>query len=212
MRNNGTYASRRSRDERVEKNMQHHLDLLYKENGINTSRVTDVILQKRGVDLFYTDDGKRYYADEKSASTYAYKRLDTFAFELGCAINKDAGGWFCQDNYYLTQYYFIAYPYAPDNRDELRTLEDLEVIIISKKDMWDYLKTQGFDSAEDILTAFEEKGRVVFRNGKETRRWTISNDLKVVQSLYINPEQPINIIFSKELLKELAKKIFYKKF
>lgn len=211
MRNNNEYVNRRSRDERVERNMQRHLDLIYRENTINTIRVTDINLQKKGVDLYYTEDGERYYADEKSASTYAYTRLNTFAFELGCDVNKNSGGWFRQNDYYLTEYYFIAYPYAP-NDNSLNTLEDLEVLIISKKDMWEYLKTQGFNTAEDILSVFEEKGRVVFKNGKETKRWTISKDLKVVQSLYIAPERPINIIFSKELLRSLAKKVLYKKF
>lgn len=211
MKNNG-YTHRREKDSRIEKNMQRHLDQLYRENNIKTERVTDVDLQRRGVDIFHIDGNKKYYADEKSASTYYYKKLDTFAFELQCSVNKDNSGWFCQNPYYLTEYYFIAYPYAPGNNDDLKTLDELELLVISKKDMWDYLNSIGYNSAKDILNEFCEKGHVCYHNGRETKRMQINADVKVVQSLYIKPEQPTNIIFSKKLLKKLATKYIIKKF
>ena len=78
--------------------------------------------------------------------------------------------------------------------------------------MWDYLNSIGYNSAKDILNEFCEKGHVRYYNGRETKRMQINADVKVVQSLYIEPEQPTNIIFSKKLLMKLATKYIIKKF
>lgn len=209
---NENYAKRRNRDNQVEANMQSHLDQLYKENNIKTERITDSNLQRRGVDIIYTDDGNKYYADEKSASTYFNTKLKTFAFELACSVNTNGRGWFQNSPFLLTEYYFLAYPFAENNKDNLQTLDELEVLIISKQVLWDYVHSLGFNSSEDVIREFQKNGHVQDRDGRLTKRWVINNDVKVVQSLYIKPEQPTNIIFSKNLLKKLAKKHIVKKF
>lgn len=206
------YRLRRERDERIENNMKFHLDQLYAENGLEIVRNEQAVLQRKGVDLIQKKGSTEYYCDEKSASTYFNTHLETFSFELFTCNNKDFLGWFDIDNdYLLTQYYYIIYPYAPGNKDELKTLDELEVIIVSKEKMWQHLKSLGFSTVKDIICKFNENSEYVL-DGKEKRVWRINSDLKVVHSLHIKPEEPMNILFSRKLLKKLAEKVLFKKY
>ena len=75
-------------------------------------KITDINLQKEGVDVTYTLDNKHYVIDEKAQMDYIYERepLPTFSLEL---LNAASGniGWLI--NLRLkTEYYMFIWPHA----------------------------------------------------------------------------------------------------
>lgn len=209
-----TQSSRRH-DEIVEKNIQKHLNKLYNDNNLKYDRVDDIKLQKRGVDLFIFDNDKKIPVDEKSASTYYKKHLKTFSFELSTNNNYNSHGWFDPDNKnMITEYYFLVYPFAPNNpeHDTLKNIDEIEVIGISKKKLWKYLNENKIYGLENVETTLNKSGKLVSDNNGYHERiiYDVNHDIRFVHSIWLR-EQPINIVISRKVLRKLADYRFYDK-
>ncbi len=81
---------------------------------IDYYRVTDEKLQKDGIDVTYTIDGRHYIVDEKAQMDYIYKPepLPTFSLEL---LNSASGniGWLVNQEL-RTEYYMFIWPHAEE--------------------------------------------------------------------------------------------------
>ena len=79
---------------------------------VDYDRITDVAVQKDGIDVTYTVDGKRYIVDEKAQMDYIYRSepLPTFSLEL---LNSKSGniGWLLNTEL-KTEYYMFIWPHA----------------------------------------------------------------------------------------------------
>lgn len=195
---NNTVWSDRRKDEQTVEYLNSIMDKVYSNNNYDFVRNYDVKLQKQGVDLIYTNKDKTYYIDEKAAIKYYNTTLNTFSFEIGSNVAK---GWFREDNdYVITTHYVLIYPKAYSK--DLSDMYEIEYIIIKKDSIWDYLHKVGVGdiySIKDILS----KANI---NEWGKKSVYVSKGVKVVHSLNIRPEQPINIVINKEILKSLSNK------
>ena len=101
--------------------------------------------------------------------------------------------------YYIIKHVLI-YPKAYSK--DLSDMYEIEYIIIKKDSIWDYLHKVGVGdiySIKDILS----KANI---NEWGKKSVYVSKGVKVVHSLNIRPEQPINIVINKEILKSLSNK------
>lgn len=195
---NNIIQSDRRKDEQTVEYLNSIMDKIYSKNHYGFVRNYDVKLQKQGVDLIYTNKDNTYYVDEKAAIKYYNTTLNTFSFEIGSNVAK---GWFREDNdYIITTHYILIYPKS--NSPDLSDIYEIEYLVINKSKIWDYLHSVG---VEDFKSVKETLDNV--KVGKWGKKYSfINKDVKLVQSVQIMPEQPINIVINKEILKSLSNK------
>lgn len=193
----------RKSDKATERKMQNILDSIYRLRNISFSRVDDIQLQKRGVDLYMNINNQLVAVDEKTATSCFNRVLKTFAFEVFCKANPNNEGWFkFDDDFSLTQYYALIYPKAKNIK--LEGLSSVEIIIVSKKAITDYLASIGITSKEKVIGLVKEKGYEVVVDGKVKKIvYQYNNDVRIVQSVWLR-EKPINIVVSKGALKRMC--------
>lgn len=83
--------------------------------GEDITRITEDVLQKKGVDFVYLkrhgNVAREIYIDEKAQTTFINKNLPTFIFELSYKSNPQAlyskKGWYLDENK-ITDYYFLV--------------------------------------------------------------------------------------------------------
>lgn len=164
-------------------------------------------------------NANKMLVDEKAAVRYTGSgpgsRLQTFCFELFWSLRrKDSSGigWFLRQDS-LTTHYLLVFPEADRT---IRTVDDIkacEFMLVSKKAVKAVLNSipdfgkriKGFKDSLD-LTSNVKQSTVVrgSYNGK-------SYNFKLVASLQLR-EQPLNVLFSRDLLRELADRVaVYKK-
>ena len=179
---NNIIQSDRRKDEQTVEYLNSIMDKIYSKNHYGFVRNYDVKLQKQGVDLIYTNKDNTYYVDEKAAIKYYNTTLNTFSFEIGSNVAK---GWFREDNdYIITTHYILIYPKS--NSPDL-------------SDIYESVGVGDFKSVKETLDNVKV--------GKWGKKYSfINKDVKLVQSVQIMPEQPINIVINKEILKSLSNK------
>lgn len=178
-------------------------------DGFSFERNYATDLQIKGIDVVFKDLSKdlEYLIDEKCAVHFYHRdnQLKTYSFELYSLSNKNTDGWFCNNDFYLTTHYNLFYPIA-DNKN-LDNIEQLDMILVEKKKIWDFINKIGFNDKDEILNYFFK------HREKNTERdyCFINNSVKVVQSKTFR-EKPINIIIKREELENLACKTYSLKF
>lgn len=193
---NNTITSNRKEDIILESFIGSIMDKIYKKNNFNTERVYDALQQKKGVDVIFRKGNKEFYIDEKAAIKYYNKNLLTFSFELASTLNI---GWFSENNNFVkTTHYILIYPKA--TKRDLSDLYEIEYILISKKKLWQYLKSINFPTEKDII----EKLKNIPVNKYGKKQIIFSPEIKIVYSLNIIPEKPLNIVINKNLLYKLS--------
>lgn len=160
-----------------------------------------------------TSDGKlkRVVVDEKVASRYANRGLDTFSLELSF-INrggKRTCGWFIDESK-KTEYYLFGWlnkadiPYIEDfNRydtDKITkdNIKELDWALVEKKKIFNFLEDKGW-TAEKLAkqdTRIRENGRV------RTKEFIDGISFRYSDT-YI--EKPINILLKKDIYLKLSK-------
>ncbi len=114
-------------------------------------RITDVELQKEGVDVTYTMDGRHYIIDEKAQMDYVYKSepLPTFSLEL---LNGTSGaiGWFINSEL-KTEYYMFIWPHADDRPLRLESISYAYYALVSKKRLLVEIEKRYNKSREGLL-------------------------------------------------------------
>jgi hypothetical protein len=195
---NNIIQSDRRKDEQTVEYLNSIMDKIYSKNHYGFVRNYDVKLQKQGVDLIYTNKDNTYYVDEKAAIKYYNTTLNTFSFEIGSNVAK---GWFREDNdYIITTHYILIYPKS--NSPDLSDIYEIEYLVINKSKIWDYLHSVGVGDFKSVKETLDN-----VKVGKWGKKYSfINKDVKLVQSVQIMPEQPINIVINKEILKSLSNK------
>lgn len=153
------YKLRRSKNEMEEHIVANFLDTYYYPLwATSTERCTDKDLQIAGLDITAKSDGYSFTIDEKAATTWIGRNLQTFAQEIS-SVNK-AGytydGWlldFDSASDYLLEIW-VDEVTTPDNKlHASEDITDATICLIRKKDLWNYLRSRNITS-----TALKEIG------------------------------------------------------
>lgn len=196
-----SYTDERINDIKMSEKVSAFLDEhIYPSLPEKIVRIYDKTLQLRGVDVIWGDE----YVDEKIAVKYINRNLTTFSFELSSLNNKDGKGWLLEDEHYLTESYLIGYLRG---NLEMNNITEIELLLIDKYDIWDYLNKYNFPKS--IVQAirfghidpYSTKG-----NGVSYYKVNIPG-VKVINSFRLK-ESPINVVINRDVLEKLATNIY----
>lgn len=162
------------------------------------TRITDAVLQKKGVDVIIeTFSGTKIYVDEKATLQYINKKIPTFAFEIKNTTS-GAQGWLYNPDY-LTTHYLLAWPNALNesipNADSFCCTE---VMSIKRSRVIDLLCDNGLTESK-ILELIEAYSKKVNENNK----FDIAKGITLNFNLSL-AEKPINVVIKKDLLSKYA--------
>lgn len=201
-------CSNRLRDVLAEITVSKLMDTVYRENGYAPCWITDYESQIAGLDVSLLKDGIWYLVDEKAAITRLDGNLSTFAFELYTSNNKNNIGWFvnknCKNNYY-------SLIYLTSFANDIQKIDKIECILLNKlkilKEVLFELDKRNihFNNILDIMNKMPTA-----QNGKKYLR--LNKYMKIVYSLNVVPEKPINVIIDKQHLLSIADDVLVKEF
>ena len=142
------YKTRRQRDEQDEKIVGQFLDTYFYPTWCSAiARNTDRLTQIQGLDVTTLDGANAVYKiDEKAATRWAGRRLNTFAFEIS-AVNifgEVYKGWLLDDKS-ISDYLVIVW-IDEINSETLQgaaNITDATVALIRKSDLWNFLNYKG---------------------------------------------------------------------
>jgi len=199
-----------ARDLRKEKLLAPFLDAKYRELNLNFERVTDLKLQKKGVDLAYKHRGKRFYIDEKAQLDYPNTTLPTFTFELSYLKNGiEKTGWLLNKYKITTHYFLIVGIYAVDKNDFEKGFTEAKIISVDRTKLLAFLDSIGITLSK--LKAYNKKLRLAQKSARKTAIDELF--LKTQGCLYYSKqldEKPINLQLRLQFLIEngIAKVIY----
>ena len=182
-------------------------------------RMDDKESQLRGIDVCIETGGRKIFIDEKASLYYSNAMIPTFAFELD-SIQKGHDhpieGWFINDDL-ETEYYMLIWPNVRCTqergqwvRKEIRDIrrEDFTIVesmMIKKSDIRDRLCKQGYDRLHLIEYAKRYRELCEKKTGRQEE--DILDGIKIMFSGQL-AERPINLVIRKELLIEMAKRVY----
>ena len=153
-------------------------------------------------------NGIWYLVDEKAAITRLDGNLSTFAFELYTSNNKNNIGWFvnkkCKNNYY-------SLIYLTSSANNIQKIDKIEGILLNKDKIFKAFiseldkKNIHFNNILDVMNEIP-----IASNGKKYLR--LNKYMKIVYSLNVIPERPINIVIDKQYLLSVADDVLVKEF
>lgn len=200
--------SNRLRDMQAEIAVSKLMDTVYRENGYMPCWIVDRESQIAGLDVSLVKNGIWYLVDEKAAITRLDGNLSTFAFELYTSNNVDNIGWFinkkCKNNYY-------SLIYLTSFANSMQKIDKIECILLNKEKIFNRIITElhkrniHFDNILDVMDSIP-----LASNGKKYLR--LNKDMKIVHSLNVVPECPINVVVNKEYLLDMADDVLIKEF
>ena len=177
----------------------HFYPNLHQINNVSISgieRCFDLIRQKQGIDVIIKNHmGEIVCLDEKAALHYITRNINTFSFEIR---NDTSGnpGWL-YNKYYRTNYYLLAWPKASDvSIPDENAFTTSEFVLIRRDNVINLLNEKGLNEV-----SIEKKIREHY-----SKRFTKQN-FYLADGVILNfnitlPERPINVLISKELLRE----------
>lgn len=200
--------SDRLRDMQAEIVVSKLTDTVYRENGYMPCWIVDRESQMAGLDVSLVKNGIWYIVDEKAAITRLDGNLSTFAFELYTSNNKDNIGWFvnkkCKNNYY-------SLIYLTSFANDIQKIDKIECILLNKDRIFKKVKSEldkkniHFNNILDVMSEIP-----IASNGKKYLRLNIY--MKIVYSLNVIPEKPINVVIDKQYLLSVADDVLVKEF
>lgn len=200
--------SNRARDCKYESIISNLTNSVYLDYGYNPTWVYDRELQLRGVDVILRKDGVGYIVDEKAAITRLDGLLSTFAFELYTSNNKGNIGWLFNKNC-INNYYSLIYLTSLSNN--IRKIDRIECVLLNKYKILDIIRAElnkaniHFNNIIEIFKNINTQN-----NGKKYIR--LNKYMKIVYSVNILPERPINILLDKDYLISLSRDVLVKEF
>lgn len=190
------YKERRTKDERDEKIVAKYLDTyFYPTFTVTTTRNTDKATQIAGLDVTVTDsEGYNYTIDEKAATHWVGRNLQTFAHEVS-SVNVSGityDGWLL--DFHSASDYLVEV-WVDDAKDTTLTdytdITDITIALIKKQDLWNYLKHKNISSIK--LKELGEK----LRNFNMSYEYY--NGFKVTQQMNYQ-EHAVNILIPRDTL------------
>jgi len=163
-------------------------------------RITDLKLQKAGVDLILTDhrNNKEYYVDEKAQLDYVNESLPTFAFELFYRKNrKIREGWFL-DATKKTHFYALVTSIFSDEKD---TFTSCNITFVNREKLMVHLSQRG------LTQKFLREISMVHKNlhGKmELKEIHPKKEGYLFFSTQNKAEKPINLILKLDFLERIG--------
>lgn len=168
--------------------------------------------QIKGIDCVFATSENRYICDEKAAVKWSNKTLNTYAYELQF-INRAGNlqlGWFLADNQLNNSYNLIYTDKVNDDEGEFNyhtfTKSDIRVLtsyIIKKQAVKDYLYSIGL-TEEKML----EKCKEIRETDGKCYLGDVNKDGYAFRISKQLPEKPINILISRDKLRELSDYLF----
>ena len=179
--------------------MNSHLFDVYFEKS---ERITDKKRQLSGVDIIckHGDIPGELLIDEKAATSWANREIGTFAFELSFLLGeREIEGWFLErDRKSETTHWLCVWPRTSGG--QINSVEDIisaEVVLIECKSLRRWARRIAGKS-----TIYLEDCIQNLRNSREIREMEWAG-LRVIISRNL-PEQPINLLVPKEILRTLS--------
>lgn len=171
------------------------IDEYYTKLGIKFERVTDKCRQVKGIDIILlAKSGKRINIDEKAKYKGLQEegaQLNSYSFEVTrlCADGKRRIGWFI-DKRNETDYYCYLFP----KLDGQNIKPNMQVDMFSKKDIISIVEQETtLDYIEQAAYMMDVKG---------TKLTKFKNFALYKTPYYKLPEEPINIVMSRELIEK----------
>ncbi len=194
-----TFNSLRAQDIQSEKAISQFLDThYYPEHFITFKRYDDKKTQLLGIDVIaHTADGP-IKIDEKAASHYVNKDIQTFAFELSY-IGKNhqlQKGWLF-DKEKQTEYYLLCWLWASQEKFQYEDITKVEVALINRKKLVNVLYDLGLNF--DRASAIDHK----LRQAQITKLIIEGKPFYFYHTKHL-AEKPSNLIVPKKLLIELS--------
>lgn len=190
------YKLRRQKDEKDEKIVAEYLDNYFYPTFTTTiTRNDDKATQIKGLDV--TVEGKSgvtYTIDEKAATHWAGRNLQTFAHEVS-SINVNGAeydGWLLHFNSksdYLVEVWIDEL--KSDTLSDYMDIKDATVTLIKKSDLWNYLRKKNIHS-----TRLKEIGEYLRLCNL---KYDMYNGFKVTHQTNYQ-EHAVNILISRDVL------------
>lgn len=147
------YRTRRTRDAHDEKIVGEFLDTyFYPTFSTTITRNTDKATQIQGLDITVTGlDGFDYTIDEKAATRWIGRNLQTFAHEIS-SINvagETYDGWlldFHSASKFLVEVWIDNVNSTDGRLHDYTNITDATIVLVYKNDLYDYLKKKGITS------------------------------------------------------------------
>lgn len=141
------YQERRSRDSKDEKLVGQFLDAYFYPTFTTTiTRNTDKATQIKGLDVTVTDNENfKYTIDEKAATRWAGKNLQTFAHEISSVnvLGYTYDGWlldFESSSKYLVEVWIDGVSTTDNRIYKYTDITDATIVLIKKSDLYAWFK------------------------------------------------------------------------
>lgn len=194
------YISNRHQDLTANKRMEHIMDSIYSLLGWSAWRPHVPEWDKRGIDVVLQIPGSssKLWVDEKAATRYWNRNLDTYVCELTCDRTKNGYGWFAKENNGYMANTHLLFIWVKALEKELIHISSLEFMVVNKHDLQQYFMLASGMTTEDDTKEY-----------LQTIEWDEEEKCRINEDLYLKrcdifPEYPVNAIFSKAILERLA--------
>lgn len=192
------YKVRRKKDEKDEKIVAEYLDNYFYPTFTTTiTRNTEKETQIQGLDVSVTDsEGYTYTIDEKAATRWIGKSLQTFAHEIS-SVNVAGNtykGWFVNFKQINKYYVYIWIDEVNNVENTLTNSKDISkatVVLCNKKNLYNYMRKKHITSTELL-----EIGEYLRQNDIYS---TTKNGLKITMQVK-NQEKAANILIPRDTL------------
>ena len=191
------YRNRRTKDEKDEKIVGKYLDTYFYPTFATTiTRNADKSTQINGLDVTVANTDWTYTIDEKAATRWAGRNLQTFAHEISAVnrLGKEYDGWLLDFNSSSDYFIEVWIDELGNTSNTLTAVEDIKdatISMIKKSDLWSYLKNNNVKSSE-----LKELGESMRTCGASS---TYYKGFKVVCSQSLQ-EMPTNILIPRNTL------------
>lgn len=189
------------RDLSKEQILSKFLDKVYAIEGLETERIIDLILQKRGIDIILMQGDKEVPTDEKAQLSYLNKSLPTFALEINYYKNHVLlPGWLFDKNKTNIAYAFIFSINLKDGKEILTHENDIsscEIVWVYSERLIEALNGLNFTHEFCLNESHKLRSnpfifKIDYPNGN---RMMISRQLA---------EEPVNLIVRKQFLIDIG--------
>jgi len=189
------------RDSKREKIVGDFLDKRFYDNEFESyRRVRSRIDQLKGVDVKGIRNGEELLVDEKAATSWAHREINTFAFELSFLIGeREYKGWFNNsDNKLETTHWLLAWPRAKNEEiNSINDIQNAEIFLVKCEIIRNWINKMKMKETKTLDNVVTE-----LRNDTDINQVIWSN-LRIIISRKMN-EQPINILIPKDILRHLS--------